>query len=207
MEQRASDPERPRRPGRPRSARIDRAILAAAADLFAEEGLEGMAMEAVAARAGVGKAALYRRWSSKEDLVTAALQSLVAEARFASTGSFRDDLAAMLRSFQHLIVETPLGRAFPRMVGEIWAGTPLGLRYAATVIAPRREAATRLLLEGIAQGELAPDTDVPLVIDALVGALIVRFLRPATEEADSRDPAEQIVEFLLGGPRVRRDPA
>ncbi len=207
MEQRASDPKGPRRPGRPRSARIDRAIFAAAADLFAEEGLEGMAMEAVAARAGVGKAALYRRWSSKEDLVTAALQSLVAEARFTSTGSCRDDLAAMLRSFQHLIVETPLGRAFPRMVGEIWAGTPLGLRYAATVIAPRREAATRLLLEGIAQGELAPDTDVPLVIDALVGALIVRFLRPAMVEAGSPDPAEQIVDFVLGGARVRRDPA
>ncbi len=199
MENRRGDVLQPRRRGRPRSTRIDRAILAAAADLFGEEGLQGMSMEAVAARAGVGKAALYRRWSSKEDLVTAALESLVAEARFTSTGSFRDDLAAMLRSFQHLIVATPLGRAFPRMVGEIWAGTPLGRRYAATVIAPRREAATRLLLQGIAQGELDPDTDVPLLIDALVGTIVIRHLTAVMGDEVPRDFPEKIVALLLGG--------
>jgi AcrR family transcriptional regulator len=207
MEPRAPDPERSRRPGRPRSVRIDRAILAAAVDLFAAEGLEGMSMEAVAARARVGKAALYRRWSSKEDLVTAALGSLVAEERLPSTGSLRGDLTALLRGFEHLIGDTPLGRAFPRMVGEIWTGTPLGLRYAATVIAPRREAATRLLLQGIAEGELAPDTNVPVLIDTLVGALIVRYLRTAMGEAVPREASEQIVDFLLGGPLAGSEPA
>lgn len=203
MDSLASDAPRPRRPGRPRSARVDRAILTAAVGLFAEEGLEGMSMEAVAARAGVGKAALYRRWSSKEDLVTAALGSLVAEETLPGTGSFRGDLAALVRGFEHLIGETPLGRAFPRMVGEIWAGTPLGLRYASTVIAPRREVVARLLEQGIAQGELSPETDVPLLIDALVGTMVIRHLTAAVGKDVPRDFPEKIVALLLGGAQAR----
>lgn len=160
-------------------------------------------MEAVAARAGVGKAAIYRRWSSKEDLVTAALGSLVAEEASPDTGSFRDDLVQVVRRFDHLLGETPLGRAFPRMVGEIWTGTPLGLQYAAAVIAPRREEATRLLRRGIASGELAPGTDVALLIDALVGTLVVRFLTAAIGQETPPDLAERIVALVVGGAQPR----
>ena len=67
-----------RRPGRPRSEEADRAIIDAALDLFAESGAGGLCIEAVAARAGVGKSTIYRRWPGKEDLLVDALATLKA---------------------------------------------------------------------------------------------------------------------------------
>ena len=69
-----ADPSR--RPGRPREQRADRAIVAATLEIFAEDGYHGLSMEAVAARAGVSKATIYRRWPGKRDLVFDALASL-----------------------------------------------------------------------------------------------------------------------------------
>src|SRR5215467_6175875 len=67
-----------RRPGRPRSERADQAIIDAALSLFAESGPEGLCIERVAARAGVGKATIYRRWPGKEDLLLDAIAALKA---------------------------------------------------------------------------------------------------------------------------------
>ena len=86
--------------GRPRSEQADRAIMAAALELLAERGLAGMSIEEVAARAGVGKATIYRRWSSKGAL---ALDAFLAEFEqqqpLPDTGSLRGDLAAELRAW------------------------------------------------------------------------------------------------------------
>jgi AcrR family transcriptional regulator len=187
-----------RRPGRPRSPRVHSAILSAAAELFAETGIEGMTMEAVAHRAKVGKAALYRRWSSKEALVTAALSSLLEETPLPDTGETRRDIASMLLGFQRQLTTTPLGRAFPRMIAEVWAGTPLGRQYAASVIAPRREHAAHLLQRGVASGQLAPDTDIPTVIDALFGSVVIRHLIAGIGEAVPPDLVEHTVDATLG---------
>ena len=65
--------------GRPREAATDRAILQAALDLFIERGVEGASIEQIAKNAGVGKPTIYRRWSGKEELIAAAMESLVAE--------------------------------------------------------------------------------------------------------------------------------
>src|SRR5258708_11372027 len=70
------DPVHHRRPGRPRSEQADRAIIDAALTLFAESGPDGLCIEQVAARAGVGKATIYRRWPGKEDLLLDALAAL-----------------------------------------------------------------------------------------------------------------------------------
>ena len=69
-------PATPAVPGRPRSEEADRAIIDAALDLFAESGAGGLCIEAVAARAGVGKSTIYRRWPGKEDLLVDALATL-----------------------------------------------------------------------------------------------------------------------------------
>ena len=81
-----------RRPGRPRSARAHAAILDAAVALFIEGGSEGMSVEAVALKAGVGKATIYRRWPSKEELLIEAIEHVFAEPASPDTGSVRDDL-------------------------------------------------------------------------------------------------------------------
>src|SRR6516164_9360358 len=82
-----------RRPGRPRSEQAEQAIIEATLDLFGEQGFEGVCIEAVAARAGVGKATIYRRWPNKQELLLAALSSMKSPIP-EPTGSVRDDLVA-----------------------------------------------------------------------------------------------------------------
>ena len=86
-----------RRPGRPRSAEVDAAILGAATELFVEHGYDGLCVEAVAARAGVSKAAIYRRHPSKAELVMAAAEALSRSAKgpVPDSGSLRDDLRTL----------------------------------------------------------------------------------------------------------------
>src|SRR5580658_2329777 len=85
-----------RRPGRPRSERAERAILDAALELFAESGVAGVCMEAVAARAGVGKATIYRRWPGKEDLLLDALAALRMPLPTPQGRSVRADLITLV---------------------------------------------------------------------------------------------------------------
>src|SRR5271169_1750741 len=89
-------PETYRRPGRPRSEQAEQAIIEATLDLFAEQGFEGVCVEAVAARAGVGKATIYRRWPNKEELLLAALGSIKSPIPELKGVSARDDLLAMV---------------------------------------------------------------------------------------------------------------
>ncbi len=86
----------PRAPGRPRSAQIDQAILAAALHELTGVGYEAMSVEGIAARAHVGKTTIYRRWPSKEALVLAAIQGMQAEAPIIDTGNLRADLVRMV---------------------------------------------------------------------------------------------------------------
>src|ERR1700726_424948 len=86
--------------GRPRSAEADRSILAATLDLLAERGLDAMSIEEIAARAGVGKATIYRRWSSKGLLaLDAFVVSFRAEQPLPDTGTLRGDLIAALAAW------------------------------------------------------------------------------------------------------------
>ncbi|HSD79712.1 MAG TPA: helix-turn-helix domain-containing protein, partial [Solirubrobacteraceae bacterium] len=80
-----------RRPGRPRDPDADARIMRAALELAADGGLRGLRMEAVAARAGVGKATLYRRWSSKQTLLADAIRAAAREIDPPDLGSVRED--------------------------------------------------------------------------------------------------------------------
>src|SRR5262245_9961540 len=80
-----------RRPGRPRSAAAHDAIRGAALELFIEQGVGGTSIEAVAAKARVGKASIYRRWQSKEALLIDAVIDVFAEPTRPDTGSVRHD--------------------------------------------------------------------------------------------------------------------
>src|SRR6266480_3636448 len=84
--------------GRPRDERADREILAATLELMAEHGAHDLRMDDVAARAGVGKATIYRRYRSKDELITAAVAGLVSEIHVPDTGQTRADLLALMRA-------------------------------------------------------------------------------------------------------------
>src|SRR5687768_3589395 len=107
-----------RQMGRPRDARADRAILEATLELIAELGVHGFRTEDVAARAGVGKGAIYRRYRSKDELVAAAVAALVSEEiAVPDAGSTRADLLALMREAVELYRGSRAGRLMPNLVG------------------------------------------------------------------------------------------
>ena len=92
----SSDPSPARAIGRPRDARADRAILTATLQLMAERGVRDLRMDDVAERAGVGKATIYRRYGSKDELVSDAVATLVSDITIPDTGSTRAGLMALM---------------------------------------------------------------------------------------------------------------
>jgi AcrR family transcriptional regulator len=176
---------------------VHQAILDAAVALFVEAGFEGMSVEAVAARAGTGKATIYRRWPSKEDLVVDAISQAFAAAPTTDSGGVREDLVRLGRELHGLMSSSATGGVFPRMAAEIAGRSRLGRLYGQRVIGPRRAAFAGALRRGMERGELPADTDVELAIDLLVGGLLLRRLTGRLRRSDPTP--ERAVDVLLAG--------
>src|ERR1700722_19862509 len=164
----------PRRPGRPRSEQAEQALIEATLDLFAEQGFEGVCVEAVAARAGVGKATIYRRWPNKEDLLLAAFGSLKSPFPEARGVSVRDDLLAMVKVMCADRSDPRKARRYALLLGEGDKYPRLMARYLQTVVEPRREAMRAVIRRGAQTGELRPDTDVEIAMLTLTGACMAQ---------------------------------
>lgn len=151
--------------GRPRSPACDLAIEAATVELLVEDGFAGLSIEKVAARAGVGKATIYRRWETKEALVVDAVHHRCAEDfEMPSTDSARADLLEMLRHFVTRVRrDGPLMQAFAAERGR---HPELAETFRRTFLAGRRAAAREIIRRGIAAGEFSADTDVEVLADA-----------------------------------------
>jgi AcrR family transcriptional regulator len=162
--------------GRPREVRADRAILAAALELIAQVGVHGLRMDDVAERAGVGKAAIYRRYRSKDELVQATVAALVSEITIPDTGSTRADLLALMRDAVAVYRDPIRGGAMPSLVGAMRQDPELTRAIREDVVAARREALREVLARGVARGDLRADLDVELALDMLGGALFYRLL-------------------------------
>jgi len=165
-----------RRPGRPRSEAADRAILDAALEVFADAGYEGFTIEEVAARAGVGKATIYRRYPCKVDLVMAAAACIKDETLpTPDTGSVDEDLRAVARGLVRLLTNTAAGRAVAQMVAGVARNDEL--RRSHTEFSKLRRATTiAAVTRGIERGELRSDTDPALVTDMVSGPIFYRRL-------------------------------
>jgi AcrR family transcriptional regulator len=163
-----------RRLGRPRSVAADEAILDAAIASFIECGWGGLTIEGVAARAGVGKTTIYRRYPSRLDLILAAAERLAQEKGDApDTGTLRSDLVALADAHLWMLTETRAGRAIPTMVAATARHPELAVAYAA-FIGERRRISAAPFERAIARGELDADVDVPLLMDLLVAPLFYR---------------------------------
>jgi AcrR family transcriptional regulator len=170
-----SDTADTRRPGRPRSAEAHAAILRAALELAVSAGLSGLSMEAIAARAGVGKATIYRRWKTKEALFAEAIESIALVPEIPDTGSVRGDLdAASSAAIGRLAPEA--FQVVPRLMAE--AGNDPALREAldSALLRPRRAAISAILRRGVERGELRADLDIDIVVEMLIGPLVARTL-------------------------------
>ncbi len=191
-------PDAPKRPGRPRSERAEQAILDAALEAFAECGAEGLRCEDVAARAGVGKATLYRRWTGKEDLLIAALAALKSPLPVPGGESARGDLIAMLAVMARDSDDPRYARQSAMLHGEGERRYPrLLARYKETVVEPRRETVRQVIRHGIETGELRGDTDVEIVMLTLTGAVLARSKDDPGDTA--QDFAVRVVDQLLRG--------
>jgi len=187
-----------RRPGRPRSPEAHAAILRAAVELVAAEGLHGLSMEAIAARAGVGKATIYRRWRTKEDLVAEALRSVAQTPEVPDTGSVRGDLAAAARAGVGRL-STDAFRVLPRLLGEAVDDPRLHAAVDEALLRPRREGFGVILRRGVERGELRDDVDVDLVTDILLGAIVTKLVTSGGDLGDLAALPVRVYDTLAAG--------
>ena len=186
-----------RRPGRPRSEQAEQAIIEATLDLFAEQGFEGVCVEAVAARAGVGKATIYRRWPNKEELLLAALGSMKSPFPEPAGVSVRDDLVAMLTVMCADKADPRKARRYALLLGEGQKYPRLMARYKETVVEPRHDAIRSVIRRGIGTGELRAGIDVEIALLALTGTVMAKE-KAADGSLDSEFAARIVDELLLG---------
>jgi AcrR family transcriptional regulator len=194
-------PETSRRPGRPRSEQAEQAIIEATLELFAEQGFEGVCVEAVATRAGVGKATIYRRWPNKEELLLAAFGSLKSPFPEPEGVSVRDDLLAMVKVMCADKADPRKARRYALLLGEGEKYPRLMARYKETVVQPRRDAMRAVIRRGIQTGELRPDTDVEIAMLTLTGVIMAHEKSPEATLDDHF--ATRLVDGLLLGMSAR----
>lgn len=161
--------------GRPRSAAVDAAILDAALEEYAEHGFDGMTVDGVALRAGVGKAAIYRRYPSKLELVREAMYLSSEQKSTPDTGTLRGDLEALLRHLDQLVHDPTLGAGLRHMVADGVANPELGAVHD-EFIQHRRGGSKLVLQRAIERHELRADTDLELATDLLTGPVFLRHL-------------------------------
>ena len=193
-----------RRPmGRPRDERADRAIVSAALALMAEHGVDGLRTDDVADRARVGKATIYRRYRSKEELVAAAVGALVSEITVPhegltrAEGSTREDLLALMRGAVDLYTGALAAGLMPSLVAAMRKSPELARTVREGFVAGRRAALREVLERGVARSDLAADLDFELALDVLGGPLFYRLLITGGPIDDQL--AQGVVELILAG--------
>ncbi len=190
-----SDVARP--PGRPRSTAADEAIVRAVLELLLEHGYRGTTMEQVRARAGVGKATLYRRYGSKEELVADAVRHLNQEVPLPDTGNVRDDIMAVASSVLAAAARVGAATFMPRMLAESAGDAEMHAIFYENLVAPRRAVMAEVLRRGVERGELREDLDVELAIDVLTGPWVYRLLISGGV-MPSTDP-RMLLDLVMGG--------
>jgi AcrR family transcriptional regulator len=183
--------------GRPRDERADRAILSATLELMAEDGVHDLRVDDVAGRAGVGKATIYRRYRSKDELVTAAIAGLVSEITVPDTGRTRDDLRALMRGAVRVYQGSVEAAVMPSLVDAMSRDAELARLIRDGYLARRRAALRAVLERGIERGDLRRDLDLELALDVLGGPLFYRLL--VTGGPIDHELAEGVVELVLRG--------
>jgi len=187
----------------PRVERSRKVIRQAALEELGEAGYGAFTIEAVAARAGVGKSTIYRHWRDKLDLIADAFESahghLVPDV---STGTAAERIAALLRHVAYVAADSTFSRCIPALIE--------GARHDARLrefhygySARRRAELTDLISAGIQAGEFAAGVDPGLAVSALLGAIFYGQLM--SDMAFEPDQAERLVALVL--PPARAVPA
>ena len=185
------------RPGRPRSATAHRAILDAARELIVGGGFADLRLEHVAARAGVGKATIYRHWSSKQALALDVLLELATPfLEIRDVGNTRQELLAAVDNAIRGLTASDFGPVMRALLSQIAIDPALGDPFRGTVVKARRDEIARVIERGVYRGNLRPDADVGIATEMLVGPV---YFRLAFGGALDGDFANRVVDTVLDG--------
>ncbi|MFC5955031.1 TetR/AcrR family transcriptional regulator [Streptomyces pratens] len=194
--------EQAARRGRPRDAARDRALLDATLAVLSESGYGGLTTAAVAARAGVSTATLYRRWPSKEALVVAAAAAYAQELTApADTGTLEGDLRALLRD-KAASMTGKEGGVLRSLIAEAAHNTPLAEVLTNTFVAPVRRRMEEIAQRAVDRGEISPVEHADLLGDLVIGPMMSKFfltplLPDEVDTASATETADHLLPFLL----------
>jgi AcrR family transcriptional regulator len=185
-------------PGRPRSEASHHAIIQATLELLIEVGYGALTMDAVRDRAGVGKATIYRRWSSKEELVRDTIVFLHEEFETPDTGSLRGDYAALAMAVRASASRAGAATLMPRLLGESVHDPELFAIFRAHLVEPRRAALRSVLERAVARGEIRAGIDPELMVDLFAGPAVYRLLITGGDMTQMFSVEEQIDVLMTG---------
>ncbi len=187
------------KPGRPRSEKAREAILHAAVELLLTQEMGGVSMDAVAERAGVSKATIYRWWPTKETLALEALYREWAPAGQASpdTGSLRRDLQALLAPWVAEISSRPYGALVANLMAKARGDRAFADEWMDRLVEPRRERARRLFGRAAERGEIVDGVDIELMVDLIYGPVYLRLLQAHAPLTDAY--VRQVIDVVLDG--------
>jgi AcrR family transcriptional regulator len=190
-------PKRP--PGRPRSEQARVAILHSALQLLGKNGFSALTIEAVAARAGVGKATVYRWWPNKAALIADAFaSSTTRKLHFPDTGSVRTDMSQQMRQVIKVFLSRR-GRILAAILAAGQSDRGVITAFRERFMRPRRQEAYATLRRGIARGELRKNVDMDLLLDSLYGPIYMRFL--IRHDKLTPNFVDRLCQLVLAGAR------
>jgi len=170
-------------PGRPRSVEADRAIHQATLELLSEVGYDRMSIEAIAARAGVGKTTIYRRYTAKEELVADAIESRREELEVPDAGNLWGDLDVIIASASQMTLD-PLGRQIVALIISTASNSPQFAQvYWTKYLQPRRQAFNSAIARAKTRKEINTDIDADLVFDLISGIMLYGLVFPPATES------------------------
>ena len=178
----------------PRVERSRRVILEAVLDELGDVGYGALTIEAVAARAGVGKSTIYRHWPGKLELVEDAFQTLKATVVVPDEGPLRDRVVAVIEQVACLVAQSTYSTCMPALI-DAAERDPKVREFHSRFSAERRAALVALLREAVEAGELPATADPELLADALVGPILLRRLMLA--QPVGPEIARELVDQLL----------
>jgi AcrR family transcriptional regulator len=187
------------RRGRPRSETARRAILTAAEELLLADGLDAVSMDAIADRAAVSKATIYRWWHTKETLAIDALYEdwAVGDGAAPDTGSARGDLLALFIPWVERLRGRPYARVLGALVTKARTDQEFAEEYDRRFVQPRRAQARPILARATQRGEISAGTDPEVALDLMYGALYHRLLQGHLPLNQSF--VEAVVDMALAG--------
>ena len=178
----------------PRVERSRRVILEAVLDELGTVGYGALTIEAVAARAGVGKSTIYRHWPGKLELVEDAFRTLKAPVAVPDQGSLRDRVVAVIEQVACLVAESTYSTCMPALI-DAAERDPKVRDFHSRFSSERRAVLVGMLRDAVHTGELPATADPELLADALVGPILLRRLMLA--QPVGPEIARELVDQLL----------